>query len=274
VGVAADLQAAARWVSPLASRRCRAVGGCRGFSREKKLAALSERGPRTTTRDMDRWQAARQTFDEHFSPLREAGYRLERVTDRDRYFADHEAALGSHFPKEYFFDLWGLRSEHELAGQARLAQLRGGETLRDFTFVYQGDTLVAAFCGQQNTDSLYRMGHSNVHRDFRRRGIYRMILQGTLGYTAALGFDTVTSEHSPANNAILIAKLRAGFHIYALELDPRVGPSVVLRYFHNPEHRAAFELRCGNASLTSGLRGSAFGAWGLFERQVRGETAT
>lgn len=220
---------------------------------------------------MDRWREARQAFDDHFRPLREAGYRLERVQGREQYYSLQEPTLSSHFPDEYFFDLASLRTEHERAGQARLAELRGSEALSDFTLVYLADTLVAAFAGEQRGESVYRMGHSNVHRDFRRRGIYRAILRGTLSYTAALGFDTVTSEHSPSNNAILIAKLRAGFFIYSLELDPRVGPSVALRYFHNPEHRAAFELRCGMATLTSGLRGSAFGAWPAFERQVRGE---
>ena len=219
---------------------------------------------------MDRWHHARQAFDEHFRPLREAGYRLERVSTREQYHAVQEPTLSSHFPDEVFFDLRSLRSERERDGQARLAEQFGGHELSDLTLVYQADTLVAAFAGHQRGEGLYRMAHSNVHRDFRRRGIYRMIVHGTLAYTAALGIDTVTSEHSPCNNAILIAKLRAGFYFYALEMDPRVGPSVVLRYFHNPEHRAAFELRCGMATLTSGLRGSAFGAWPLFERQVRG----
>jgi hypothetical protein len=242
-----------------------------GLCSQQKRPGTFRSGAARYNADVDRWQDARATFDEHFRPLRDAGYRIERVSERERYFAIHDATLASHFPEEIFFDLWGLRSEHERSGQTRLEQLRAGEALRDFSFVYQGDTLVAAFAGEQSSPSLYRMGHSNVHRDFRRRGIYRMILQGTLNYTAALGFDTLTSEHSPSNNPVLIAKLRAGFYIYALELDPRVGPSVVLRYFHNPEHRAAFELRCGNASLTSGLRGSAFGAWPQFEQQVRGE---
>jgi predicted GNAT family acetyltransferase len=220
---------------------------------------------------MDRWSYARDTFDEHFRPLREAGYRLERMPGREQYNAIHDPALASHFPDEYFFDLASLRSEREREGQARIAQASGGQPLNDLTIVYQGDTVVAAFAGEPRGSSTYRMAHSNVHKDFRRRGIYRMIVQSTLSYTAALGFDTVTSEHSPCNTAILIAKLRAGFYVFGMVLEPRFGPSVTLSYFHNPEHRAAFELRCGSATLTPGLRGSAFGAWPLLERQVRGD---
>ena len=87
-------------------------------------------------------------------------------------------------------------------------------------------------------------------------------------YTAALGFDTISSEHAPCNNPILIAKLRAGFRLYALDMDPMAGPSVVLRYFHNPEHLAAYELRCGQASLTPRLAESGIGAWSLLRDQM------
>jgi hypothetical protein len=112
------------------------------------------------------------------------------------------------------------------------------------------------------------MWHTNIHPDFRRQGVYRMIVQSTILYTAALGFDTITSEHAPCNNPILIAKLSAGFRIYALDMDPMAGPSVVLRYFHNPEHLAAYELRCGQASLSPRLAESGIGAWSLLRDQM------
>ena len=90
----------------------------------------------------------------------------------------------------------------------------------------------------------------SVHGDYRRRGLYRTILECTIAYTRALGYDSIGSEHAFCNNPVIIAKLRAGFDIYAFELDPAAGPSLILRYFHNPEHRAAYEVRCGYASLT------------------------
>jgi hypothetical protein len=219
---------------------------------------------------MDRWQFARELFDRHFAPLREAGFELERLPHADAYWQLHEAELRSHFPEEVFFNLRALRSEHEREGQARLAERRADDPLRDFTVVRRSGTVAAMFSGEQKTESLYRMWHSNVHPDHRRRGVYRMIVQGTIAYTRELGFDTIASEHSPGNNPILIAKLRAGFHVYGLELDGMVGPSIALRYFHNSEHLAAYELRCGHASLTPGLRGNGMGAWTRFRNQVCG----
>lgn len=219
---------------------------------------------------MDRWSHARASFEEHFAPLREAGYQLERLPDATSYWSLQDRELVGHFPPEVFFDLSALRTADEQRRQAQLAAIRGGEPLRDFTAVRRDGVLVAMFSGEQKSDGTYRMWHTNVHGAFRRRGIYGHILRGTIAYTRALGFDTITSEHAPSNNAVLVAKLRAGFRLYAMEIDPMAGLSVIVRYFHNPEHLAAYELRCGMATLTPRLRASGFGAFSTLEAQVRG----
>jgi hypothetical protein len=218
---------------------------------------------------MDPWQFARERFDENFQPLRDAGFELERLEGRDAYWKLHETELRRYFQPEVFFDLPALRSEREREAQAQLAATRDDKPLRDFTVVRKAGRVAAMFSGEQKTESMYRMWHTNIHPDFRRQGLYRMIVQGTIRYTAALGFDTITSEHAPCNNPILIAKLSAGFRIYGSDMDPLAGPSVVLRYFHNPEHLAAYELRCGHASLTPGLAQNGMGAWPLLRDQMR-----
>jgi hypothetical protein len=217
---------------------------------------------------MERWQFARDLFDKHFAPLRQAGFELERLSNPEDYWRLHEAELRVHFPEEVFFNLRALRSERELEGQARLAELKGGDPLRDFTVIRKNGAVAGMFSGEQKTESMYRMWHTNIHPAHRRRGLYHMIVQGTIAYTAALGFDTLTSEHAPCNNAILIAKLRAGFRVFGFEIDGGVGPSVVLRYFHNPDHLAAYELRCGHARLTPGLRENGTGAWPRLRDQL------
>lgn len=153
--------------------------------------------------------------------------------------------------------------------QAKVAVARGGTPLYDFTFLRAGGELAAVFCGHER-DGDYRMWHTVVHQGHRRKGIYRAILATTIGYTRELGFDRIISEHAPGNNPVIIAKLAAGFRIVALEIEPAVGPSVILHYFHNPEHFAAYELRCGMATLTPGLRGAGFGAFEQLRAQFRG----
>lgn len=221
---------------------------------------------------MERWSHARALFDEHFRPLRDAGYTLERLPSHEPYWKLSEEAMPDDFPEEVFFDLRAVRSAHERDGIARVLEARGGEALRDFHAVREADGRVAAmFSGEHRIDGTYRMWHTCVRTDLRRRGVYRMIVDGTIAYTRALGFEQISSEHAPCNNPILIAKLRAGFRIYGFEIDPMAGPSITLRYFHNPDQLAAYELRCGLATLTPALRARAFGAFGKLRDQVVGD---
>jgi hypothetical protein len=80
----------------------------------------------------------------------------------------------------------------------------------------------------------------------------------------------ITSEHAPGNNPAIIAKLGRISHRQPRG-RPAVGLSVHLRYYHNPEHLAAYERRCGLARLTPGLRAHAFGAFATLAAQVTGE---
>ena len=149
------------------------------------------------------WAWAREAFDDHFAPLRAAGFTLERLPAAEAYWALHERELADHFPPEVFFHLAALRTAHEREGQARIVASRGGQRLEDFTVVRAGEQVVAMFSGHEVADGRYRMWHTNVHRDHRRRGLYGMILRGTIAYTHALGFDTITSEHAPSNNPVI-----------------------------------------------------------------------
>jgi hypothetical protein len=58
----------------------------------------------------------------------------------------------------------------------------------------------------------------------------------------------------------MIAKLKAGFVIEALEIDARVGPSVRLRRYLHAPYDQAFAFRCGEAALDPALIGAGTGA--------------
>jgi GNAT superfamily N-acetyltransferase len=219
---------------------------------------------------MSRWDFAHAIWDRHAQPLRDLGLTLERV-DVTTYWATFDTIRAENFPPEAFFRLSKLRTEPAREMQQRISDARGGEPLRNFFVARAGDAIAAMFCGEDKGDGLYRMWHTTVHTAHRRRGIYRAILDATIGYTRELGFDMIGSEHAPCNNPVLIAKLAAGFRIVSLEIEPSVGPSVILRYFHHPDHLAAYELRCGYASLTPALRDVGFGAYDQLRAQFAGE---
>ena len=141
--------------------------------------------------------------------------------------------------------------------------------LKDHWCARDGETVVAMFCGDSHDRSRYQMRHTVVNPAYQRRGIYSEIIARALGYSADLGFAVVISEHSPANNAVLIAKLRAGFHVTGFEIDAAFGTSIVLTYFHDPAELAAYRYRCGDATLTRELIDAGFGAMPTLRQQFR-----
>ncbi|MCC6216318.1 MAG: GNAT family N-acetyltransferase [Polyangiaceae bacterium] len=144
---------------------------------------------------MDPWTHARASFQRHFAPLVDRGLELERLPDAPAYWSLHAATLSEHFPPEVFFDLPALRTGAERRGQAELARVSGEQPLRDFTVVRERGDVVAMFSGEQRGEGAYRMWHTHVRTDHRRRGIYRQLLESTIAYTRELGFDAITSEH-------------------------------------------------------------------------------
>jgi ribosomal protein S18 acetylase RimI-like enzyme len=206
--------------------------------------------------------------DKHFGEPLAGVHPIER-TGGAAYWELHEQALRQHFPPEVFFDFWTPREEDEKADKARLVESMGGERLEDFWVVRDGERIAMMACGHQVDGRIYRMWHTHVHPDYRRKGLYGDYLRRVLAYTKDAGFRVVTSEHAPSNNAVIIAKLSAGFRIYALELNAGVGPSLCLRYYHDPEELAAYEYRCGLATVTGALLRRGAGAAGKLAQQFR-----
>lgn len=205
------------------------------------------------------WSYAEDIWHEAFEPVRAMGFVLQRVT-REQYWEVHEQRMRHLFPVEVYFNTPGLRTEHERAGQERMSAIRADNPLRDFCIIRRDDAPVGFFCGHQHERGSYRMHHTHIHPDFRRQGLYTAILRATIDYTGRLGFDSITSEHEPGNNPVIIAKLKVGFRIVSLDIIPMEGVSVRLCYFHNQEHLAAYRYRCGLATITPGLLAHGSGA--------------
>lgn len=207
----------------------------------------------------NRWAWTKQPWQRAFAPVAEDGLSLERV-DVDTYWKIHEEHLGDQFPPEVFINVAGLRPDRVREAQERITDTRGDAPLIDPCIIRDGDRVAGSFMGEQKTSASYRMWHTNIHSDYRRRGLYRNILRGYIEYTNEIGFDRITSEHAPGNNPVLIAKLSAGFRIVGFDVHPLVGLSVHLCYFHNPDHLAAYEFRCGLATMSSRILEHGAGA--------------
>lgn len=220
----------------------------------------------------ERWTYAREQWTASFEPLTARGFRFERL-DQKTYFERHERSLRGAFPPEVFFDPRGWLTQTRLSQLKRLEEARADEKLEDYIAMYREDDLAAMFCGHQHFDDAYRMWHANVSPDFRRQGLYRQIVRSTIDYTDRLGFRTITSEHAPGNNPVLIAKLSCGFRISTMAIDPSVGVSIVLTYFHSDNERALYEHRTGLATLNPDITKTAFGAFDKLKAQLQEATS-
>ncbi len=215
------------------------------------------------------WDWAKPIREKYFSTPLAGEFTLEPVENAEAYWRLHQETLKQHFPAEVFFDLQGLRGEEGKRAQHRLLESMNANRLQDYWAARKDGEVILMFSSHQVDEHLYRMWHSHLHPKYRGRGIYKDYLQRMIAYTKELGFEAIVSEHAPNNNAVLIAKLKAGFRIYSMEIDPMVGVSICLRYFHVPEHLAAYEFRCGYATLNENLLAHGMGAMPQLVQQFK-----
>lgn len=122
----------------------------------------------------------------------------------------------------------------------RLRQIYG--CIHDEHYVFYGpdQEQVGWSYGHMVDKDTFFMSWSGVAKEYQRRGIYTAFLNVLLPYLRALGYERVTSKHMVNNRPVLIAKLKAGFHILGLTLDERFGAQVTLAFFFHQDRRDNF----------------------------------
>lgn len=97
---------------------------------------------------------------------------------------------------------------------------------------------------QENAERFY-MCNTAIAEEHRGKGLYTALLPHVLRDLGERGFQIVYSRHTATNNAVIVPKLKAGFHITGMELSDRHGTMVVLSYFFNDLRRQALRFRSG-----------------------------
>lgn len=95
--------------------------------------------------------------------------------------------------------------------------------------------------GCQRDRISYFMTGTGILPAYQQRGIYSAFLKRCLSYLYALGYERVVSNHQTNNRAVLIAKLKAGFNITAVNLDERWGAQVELTYLFHDDRQQGYE---------------------------------
>jgi RimJ/RimL family protein N-acetyltransferase len=162
---------------------------------------------------------------------------------------DREAAQASIKLFNHLIFAPGLKEEIGVfqapkARQERVEQLWGMhiDTHPEWiVFFDKCDEPIGWFYGYMEDEQSFFIDTIGLIPEFRNKGIYQAFLRQVIAYLEAVGYERLTSTHSPNNRGVLIAELKVGFNIVGLELDESRGPAVKVAYLFHEDRRRGFE---------------------------------
>ena len=166
------------------------------------------------------------------------------------------------------FATWGERLVHEDAPVFRFRETYSDverelleplaaamESLWPLYLLVEKDGALAAWhTGSQDASDTYYMRSSAVVHEHRRKGIYSALLAYVLALVRARGFQVVKSRHRVTNNAVIIPKLAAGFHVSGLQVHDIFGLLVELSMHFNPVRAQVFRYYTQGSRLDETVR--------------------
>jgi ribosomal protein S18 acetylase RimI-like enzyme len=173
-------------------------------------------------------------------------YTIKEMTKED--FMDHyEVHRPGMFSENHSFNLWGMLTEQELE-KLKDIRLDPDNRFNLYLGIFKGDEFVGWSWGFQESSTSFYMCNSAILPNYRRQGLYTMIIGEALTILKKKGFQTITSRHTATNNAVLIPKLKAGFIIQKMEIDDIFGVLIQLSYYTNKTRRKIMDYRSGQLS--------------------------
>jgi GNAT superfamily N-acetyltransferase len=110
---------------------------------------------------------------------------------------------------------------------------------------FAGQTLVGWSNGWVLPGGVVYVGNSGVVEAFRRRGVYTQLVAAIEQQALALGCPRVESHHRAANNAVLIAKMKAGYTIVGTEFTSEMGLLLKMSKQLDARRAGVFRARAG-----------------------------
>ena len=109
-----------------------------------------------------------------------------------------------------------------------------------------GDAALGYALLREDEPGSLRLLNTALVPDARGRGLYAAFLEALLPAARAAGFSGLVSRHRADHNALLIPKLRAGFVLAGLRVDPRFGLQAELVCPFSADRRAMLAYRTGS----------------------------
>jgi ribosomal protein S18 acetylase RimI-like enzyme len=111
--------------------------------------------------------------------------------------------------------------------------------------VFKEEEFVGWHMGYQESATTFYMQNSGVLPQHRCKGLYTELSKYVVKIVTEKGFQKIYSYHTATNNAVIIAKLKQGFIISALEINDAFGVRLCLSYYNNPLQRKIMDYRVG-----------------------------
>ena len=108
--------------------------------------------------------------------------------------------------------------------------------------------------GWHENATTYYMCNSATLPQYRRMGIYSVLLKKNIQILSKMGFQLIYSRHNATNNSVLIPKLKAGFIISKMEISDTFGCLVHLHYYTNKTRRKIMDYRSGEVAPDNELK--------------------
>jgi hypothetical protein len=99
--------------------------------------------------------------------------------------------------------------------------------------------------------------------------LYTEGLSRIIAWAGETGFTRITSRHALHNTPVIIAKLRQGFQITGVAIDPEGGPCLDLAYFLAAEVKQAYLHRAGLNVFTPGMMAASMGTAETLYRRLQ-----
>lgn len=177
--------------------------------------------------------------EKHFPMNLSEGIIGKQVTMQE-YFDVEDALEPIVFPENDRIKRWFSLPSERREAKKRLYTLQRMSHQEAVVF-YEGDKAIGWSAGRMTGSSEFMMDVTGVLPDYQGKGIYSAFLRLYMPYLCDIGYERVVSYHSPTNRAVLIAKLKVGFNISAMELREHAGASVKLVYFLHQDRLLTFE---------------------------------
>jgi GNAT superfamily N-acetyltransferase len=172
------------------------------------------------------------------------GYTIKEMDSKEFFplFGQHYHSLFGNdhtfFPDEHY-------SENENKKLVKLKERMGNLfQLHLGLFSPNGNFVGFSFGFQESEDTFY-MACSAVLPEHRNLGLYSELVKEVLKRTTEEGFQKIYGTHCATNNAVLIPKLKLGFHFSKVELSDMFGTIIHLQYLSNPLRNKVMNYRSG-----------------------------